>query len=125
MYRSSILLFLLITILMISFTNGKNITDQKQQQQPSISTHKPVSIKICGLALIRMLDMVCTKARQLLIKNGILSSSSPPPAKRQFNIEDDPYSRTVSVTDYSQFNDTLVGDCCLQACTLKILLKYC
>ncbi|CAF0788161.1 unnamed protein product [Adineta steineri] len=124
MYRSSILLFLLITILMISFTNGKNITDQKQQQ-PSISTHKPVSIKICGLALIRMLDMVCTKARQLLMKNGILSSSSPPQAKRQFNIEDDPYSRTVSVTDYSQFNDTLVGDCCLQACTLKILLKYC
>ncbi len=24
-----------------------------------------------------------------------------------------------------EFNNTLIGDCCLQACTLKILLKYC
>jgi hypothetical protein len=24
-----------------------------------------------------------------------------------------------------EFNNTLVGDCCLQACTLQTLLKYC
>lgn len=87
---------------MTSFTNGKNITNNTKQS--SISTRKPVSIKICGLALVRMLDMVCTKARQLLMRNGIVSSSY---VKRQFDIEDDPFSHTVSVTDYTRkFNDS-------------------
>ncbi len=123
---------------MTSFVNGKNITTRRRQLG---FTRKPVSIKICGLALIRMLDMVCTKAKQLLMKSGIPSSSH---SKREFNIEDDPYSRTVSITDNTrkldylcieknfsffivilEFNDTLVGDCCLQACTLMTLLKYC
>jgi hypothetical protein len=50
-----------------------------------------------------MLDMVCTRARQLLMSNGISSSSTAsPPAKRQFNIDDDPYSRTISITDYTR-----------------------
>jgi hypothetical protein len=82
---------------MTSFINGKNITNTRRRQ--IASTRKPVSIKICGLALIRMLDMVCTKARQLLIRNEILS---PAPEKRQFNIEDDPFSRTISIIDYSR-----------------------
>jgi hypothetical protein len=33
------------------------------------------------------------------MKNDIASSS---PAKREFNIENDPYSRTVSITDYAR-----------------------
>lgn len=84
---------------MTMFVNGRNLTSTRRRQMGS--TRKPVSIKICGLALIRMLDMVCTKARQLLMKNEMLSSSSSP-AKRQFNIDDDPYSRTVSVADYAR-----------------------
>jgi hypothetical protein len=90
-------------ILMISFTNGKNLTNRRRQL---VSTRKPVSIKICGLALIRMLDMVCTKARQLVMKNEILSSTSSP-AKREFNIEDDPYSQTLLITDYARMFNLL------------------
>jgi len=92
------MLIIIITILMTSFTDGKNITNNRRRQLTS--TRKPVSIKICGLALIRMLDMVCTRARQLLMRNGISSTSSP--VKRQFNIDDDPYSHTVSITDYTR-----------------------
>jgi hypothetical protein len=92
------MLIIIITILMTSFTDGKNITNNRRRQLRS--TRKPISIKICGLALIRMLDMVCTRARQLLIRNGISSTSSP--VKRQFNIDDDPYSHTVSITDYAR-----------------------
>jgi hypothetical protein len=104
MFRSVVFIFLIITILMTSFTNGKNITHSRRRQLSS--TRKPVSIKICGLALIRMLDMVCTKARQLLMRNEISSSLSP--VKRQFNIEDDPYSRTVSITDYTRKLNSLL-----------------
>jgi hypothetical protein len=94
-------MLIIISILMTSFSNGKNITYNRRRQLAS--PHKPVSIKICGSALIRMLDMVCTRARQLLMSNGISSSStSSPPAKRQFNIDDDPYSRTISITDYTR-----------------------
>jgi len=94
------LIIIIITILMTSFTDGKNIANNRRRQLTS--TRKPVSIKICGLALIRMLDMVCTRARQLLMRNGISSTSSP--VKRQFNIDDDddPYSHTVSITDYTR-----------------------
>ena len=142
MFRSTYLIPIIIIItLMTSFINGANITNTRKRH--IASTRKPVSIKICGLALIRMLDMVCTKARQLLIRNGIISSA---PEKRQFNIEDDPFSRTISIIDYArkfffsspinwhilslfcvllEFNNTLIGDCCLQPCTLKTLLKYC
>jgi hypothetical protein len=113
---------------MILGTNGKSI------KRP---TGKPVSIKICGTALVQMLDMVCQRVQQLLLKNEKSSTFK----KRQMIIDDDPYSRTLSITDYArksilfwvkvnivlflEFNNTLVGDCCLQACTLKTLLKYC
>ncbi len=99
MFRSPFfMLIITITILITSFVNGRNITNIRKRQ--IASTRKPVSIKICGLGLIRMLDMVCTRARQLLMKNEMLSSSSP--AKRQFNIDDDLFSRTISVIDYSR-----------------------
>ena len=94
------MLIITITILMTSFINGKNITNTRRRQ--IASTRKPISIKICGLGLIRMLDMVCTRATQLLIRNGILSSSLSSPVKRQFHIEDDLFSRTISVIDYSR-----------------------
>ena len=83
-------------IVMTSFVDGKNITSRKRQLG---STRKPLSIKICGIALIRMLDMVCTKAKQLLMKDTVISSSI---SKREFNIENDPYSQTVSITDYAR-----------------------
>jgi hypothetical protein len=89
-------MLVVMIIVMTSFVNGKNITSRRRQLG---STRKHVSVKICGLALIRMLDMVCTKAKQLVMKNDIASSS---PAKREFNIENDPYSRTVSITDYAR-----------------------
>ncbi|CAF3799557.1 unnamed protein product [Adineta steineri] len=100
MFRALFFIFYILTILIISLTYGKNRTNENQQQQQISST----SIQICGPALVRMLDMICNRARQLLMK------------KRQIIIDDDPYA---------QFNNTLIGDCCLQACTLKILLKYC
>ncbi|CAF2370477.1 unnamed protein product [Rotaria sp. Silwood2] len=121
MFRSSIFVLVIVTILMTSFVNGKTTNNRRLKL---LSTRKPISIKICGLSLIRLLDMVCTRARQLLIRNGISSSSSSP-LKRRFKIEDDSYLRKISITDYTQFNDTLIDDCCLQACTLKTLLKYC
>jgi hypothetical protein len=93
------MLIIIITILMTSFTDAKNITNNRRRQLGS--THKPISIKICGLALVRMLDMVCTRARQLLMRNEISSSLSPP-VKRQFDIDYDLYSRTVSITDYAR-----------------------
>ena len=99
MIRLSTFILLIISISIISYVNGNNVTNVTE---PISSTRRPVSIKICGLALIRTFDMVCTKARQLLMKNGIVSSSSSPPAKRQINIEDDPYSLTVSITDYTR-----------------------
>lgn len=82
------------------FANGRNLTSTRRRQMRS-STRKPVSVKICGLALIRMLDMVCTKARQLLMRNEMLSTPSSH-AKRHFDIDDDPFSRTISVTDYAR-----------------------
>ncbi|CAF1112208.1 unnamed protein product [Rotaria sordida] len=105
---------------MTSFVNGKNTNNQRLKL---LSRHKPISIKICGLALIRLLDVVCNRTRQLLMRNGISSSSST--WKPRFNIKDNLYLSTISITDYTQFNDTLIDDCCLQACTLKVLLKYC
>ncbi|CAF1042573.1 unnamed protein product [Adineta steineri] len=101
MFRALFFIFYILTILIISLTYGKNRTNENQQQQQQISS---TSIQICGPALVRMLDMICNRARQLLMK------------KRQIIIDDDPYT---------QFNNTLIGDCCLQACTLNILLKYC
>jgi hypothetical protein len=96
MFRSSFFLLAMITILMISSTNGKNITSRKR---PLSSTRKPVSVKICGLALVRMLDMICTRARQLLMRKGTETLST---VKRQFIIDEDPYARTVSITDYAR-----------------------
>ncbi|UJR30636.1 hypothetical protein I4U23_018160 [Adineta vaga] len=119
MFRSSFLMLCFLTIFFILSTDGKNITSRKR---PISSGRKPASIKLCGPALVRMLDMICDRARQLLMKT---QKSSSIHEKRQLIADDDPFSRTLSFTDYAQFNNTLVGDCCLQACTLKTLLKYC
>lgn len=98
MFRSDVFLFILIiAILMTMFVNGRNLTGNRRRHMGS--TRKPVRVKICGPALIRMLDMVCTKARQLLMQNELSSSA---PAKRQFNIDDDLFSRTVSIADYAR-----------------------
>ncbi|CAF1292312.1 unnamed protein product [Adineta ricciae] len=121
MLRSSFLMLCFLTILFISSTYEKNVTSRKR---PNTSRHKPASIKLCGPTLVRMLDMVCDRARQLLMKTQ-RSSSDSTYQKRQMIVDDDPFTRTLSVTDYAQFNNTLIGDCCLQACTLKTLLKYC
>ncbi|CAF1633528.1 unnamed protein product [Adineta ricciae] len=115
MLRSSFLMLCFLTILFISSTYEKNVTSRKR---PHTSRHKPASIKLCGPTLVRMLDMVCDRARQLLMKTQ-RSSSDSTYQKRQMIVDDDPFTRTLSVTDYAQFNNTLVGDCCLQACSLE------
>ncbi|CAF0977293.1 unnamed protein product [Rotaria sordida] len=114
MFRSSLIILLILIIL---FTNGKNLTNPIQN---TTSTRKPVSIKICGPALVQMLDMICQRAKQILMKKQKSSHE-----KRHMIIDDDPFTRTLLIKDFAQFNNTLVGDCCLQACTLKTLLKYC
>ena len=137
MFRSSFLLLALLTVVLIftglSAAQTKRMSGRKRLLLSS--TRKPVSVKICGLALIRMLDLICTRARELLMRNEA-------PGKRQLQADDDPYSHTLSITDYArkrrslfqcclylclrlEFNDTLVGDCCLQACSVKTLLNYC
>ncbi|CAF0845544.1 unnamed protein product [Rotaria sp. Silwood1] len=120
MFRSSFFTLVIIIILMTLFVNGKTINNRRLKL---LSTRNPISIKICGRSLIRLLDMVCNRARQLLVRSEISSSLSP--LKRRFKIEDDSHLRTISITEYTQFNDTLIDECCLQACSLKTLLKYC
>jgi hypothetical protein len=95
MYRSSLLGFLILTILIISFTNGKNIIKRRGHLS---STRKPVSIKICGPALVRMLDMVCQRAREVLMEK----QSSLSYEKRQMIMDDDPFTRTLLIKDYSR-----------------------
>jgi len=95
MFRSSFVIFLILITLLISFTNGKDILNRKRQIS---STHKPVSFKICGSALVRILDTVCQKANELLMnKQESLSHE-----KRQLIIDDDPFTRTISIKDYAR-----------------------
>jgi len=95
MFRLSFAIFLILITSIISLTNGKDILNRKRQIS---STHKPVSIKICGSALVRILDMVCQRASQLLMdKQGSLSHE-----KRQMIIDDDPFTRTLSIKDYAR-----------------------
>ncbi|CAF0916281.1 unnamed protein product [Rotaria sp. Silwood1] len=121
MFRSSLIILLILIIL---FTNGNNITNPIQN---TTSTRKPASLKLCGPALVQMLDSICHRVKQILMKNqkSSTASSSSSHEKRHMIIDDDPFTRTLSIKDYAQFNNTLIGDCCLQACTLKTLLKYC
>jgi predicted metalloprotease len=80
---------------MISFTNGKNITNRRKLLS---STRKPLSIKICGSTLVRILDMVCNRARQLLMKKQRSSLHE----KRQMIINDDPFTRTLRIKDHAR-----------------------
>jgi len=95
MFRSSFFIFLILIILIISYINGENIINRKEQ---ILSTRKPVSIKICGSALVQMLDMVCHRARQLLMNKQRSSSYE----KRQMIFDDDPFTRTLSIKDYAR-----------------------
>lgn len=142
---------LILLIFAINFLNGNNVTAPIQN---ATSTRKPFSIKLCGKALVKILDIVCQRTRQLILKKE--QASSPAPAstheKRHMLVDDDLFTRTLSFTDYArmllryisffflslkinmiilfffsliEFNNTLIGDCCLQACNIKTLIKYC
>ncbi|CAF3433184.1 unnamed protein product [Rotaria socialis] len=136
MFRSS---FIILLTLIIIFTNGNNITiitNESNMTSPiqnttttattitttttttttTTATRKPSSIKLCGPALVRMLEM---KAQ---VSESLPSSSHE---KRHMIVDDDPYTHTLLVKDYAQFNNTIIGNCCLQACTLKTLIEYC
>lgn len=141
MFRSSIFTFIIVIILTISTINGKN-TNNRRLKVLSSPPPRPISTKICGEALIRLLNVVCTEAEQLINKNGISSTLSP--TNRQMKRKYYPFSNKASINDdkskinlfsykkkYIDFvifldvDDNLINDCCLQACTLKKLLKYC
>lgn len=96
MFRSSFLILCFLTTFFILLTDGKNITSRKR---PISSERKPASIKLCGPALVRMLDMICDRARQLLMKTQKSSSTHE---KRQMIGDDDPFSQTLSITDYAR-----------------------
>ncbi len=95
MVRSSFVIALILIILMMPLTNGRNRFQRKKQIS---STRKPVSIKICGSALVRMLDMVCHRARQLLMKK----QKSLSHGKRQMIFDDDLFTRTLWIKDYAR-----------------------
>ncbi len=95
MFRSSFLIFFILTILTISFTHGRNTNNRKRH---ILSTRKPARIQICGPALVRMLDMICHRARQLLMEK----QESSPQEKRQIIIDDDPFTRTLWIKDYAR-----------------------
>ena len=63
-----------------------------------LSTRKPLSIQICGSTLVRILDMVCDRARQLLMKKQRSSLHE----KRQMIIDDDPFTRTLWFKDHAR-----------------------
>ncbi len=96
MFRSSLISILILMTLMITLTNAKDRIRHRRRQ--IISTRKPVSIKICGSPLVRMLDMVCHQARQLLMKKLRLSTHG----KRQMVFDDDPFTRTLWIKDYAR-----------------------
>ncbi|CAM4893542.1 unnamed protein product [Rotaria socialis] len=144
MFRSS---FIILLTLIIIFTNGNNITiitNESNMTSPIqnttttattitttttttiTATRKPSSIKLCGPALVRMLEMVCDKVKQFILKAQVSESlPSSSHEKRHMIVDDDPYTHTLLVKDYAQFNNTIIGNCCLQACTLKTLIEYC
>ncbi|CAF3540575.1 unnamed protein product [Rotaria socialis] len=145
MFRSS---FIILLTLIIIFTNGNNITiitNESNMTSPiqnttttattittttttttTTATRKPSSIKLCGPALVRMLEMVCDKVKQFILKAQVSESlPSSSHEKRHMIVDDDPYTHTLLVKDYAQFNNTIIGNCCLQACTLKTLIEYC
>ncbi|CAF2986388.1 unnamed protein product [Rotaria socialis] len=121
MFRSSIFKFAIILIFMTSLINAKNTNNRRLKV---LAIRQPTSIKMCGLALIHLLDTVCTRAEQILVRNRITTTLSSP-TKRPRKTQDNLYSYATSIIDNTQFNDTLIYDCCLQVCTLKKLLKYC
>lgn len=98
MFRSSFVIYLiLISLILSSSIDGKDIRKRKRQLL-STTTHKSVSIKICGSNLVRVLDMICDKARQLIMnKQNSLSLG-----KRQMMIDDDPFTRTLVIKDYAR-----------------------
>lgn len=96
MFRSRLFLLISIISIHVLIIHGRSV--HRFQRQIS-STRKPVSVKLCGLALVRILDMVCTRARQLLSKNSLKTTSQ---RKRQLDVQDDPYSHTVSFKDYAR-----------------------
>ncbi|CAF1124737.1 unnamed protein product [Rotaria magnacalcarata] len=121
MFRSSIFQFAIIIIFMTSLINAKNTNNRRLKV---LAIRKPTSIEMCGLALIHLLDMVCTRAEQVLVRNRITTTLSSPTI-RPTKTKDNLYSYATSIIDNTQSNDTLIYDCCLQVCTLKKLLKYC
>jgi hypothetical protein len=96
MFRSSLVIICILMTLMIGLIDGKVRIRNRRQQ--ILSTRKPVSIKICGLALVRMLDMVCQQAKQLLMKKLRISTYE----KRQMNFDDDPFTQTLWIKDYAR-----------------------
>lgn len=95
MFRPSLLLVCFCAVLWLATAHGKNVTGRRRPLAP---VRKPASIKLCGPALVRMLDMVCDRARQLLLK----SQSATGHSKRQMLVDDDPFTRTLSFKDYAR-----------------------
>ncbi|CAF4388444.1 unnamed protein product, partial [Rotaria magnacalcarata] len=93
MFRSSILKFAIIIIFMTSLINAKNTNNRRLK--------------------IHLLDTVCTRAEQILVRNRITTTLSSP-TKRPRKTKDNLYSYATSIIDNTQFNDTLIYDCCLQ-----------
>lgn len=101
---------------MTSFINGKNTNNRIMKV---LSTRQPAAIQRCGLSLVRLLDMICTKTRQILMRNGIYSSPSSP-MKQQFKIKDYPSSRMASLINYiSKFFSSLY-ECIIFIVLLRI-----
>ena len=86
----------IVLLVVVSSLDGKTTNGRRRN---STATRKPVTVKICGVALVRMLDLVCTRARELVMSNETPSAS---PGKRQLLVDDDPFSRTLSITDYAR-----------------------
>ena len=110
MFRSSFFLLALVAVIsIISSLSAAQPKKMSSRKRPLLSsTRKPVSVKICGLALVRTLDLVCTRAREILMRNETPAPSTP--GKRQLHADDNPYSQTLSITDYARKRSSLVLD---------------
>ena len=94
----------IVLLVVVSSLEGKTINGRRRNS--TATARKPVIVKICGVALVRMLDLVCTRARQLVLSN---QTPSPSPGKRQLRVDDDPFSQTLSITDYARKRQTLAS----------------